>query len=79
MDSYNTQQYDLQKAVYIKDKVVALYQQHNPSKVSEIDSVLVKYKENTGLLFRNRRHKYGENSLPVYEEELEYPSIIRVA
>ena len=74
MEAYNTQQYNLQKALYIKNKVVALYQVHNPTKMDTIDSILLKYKDDMACLFRNLRHKYGEESLELFEE-LAYPPL----
>jgi hypothetical protein len=39
--------------------LVAFYQKYNPSKINEVDKVLIKYKNNEELLFRNLAKKYN--------------------
>ena len=41
-----------------RELLVAFYQQHNPSKLSDVDMVLQKYKGQEEKLFRNLAHKY---------------------
>ena len=42
-----------------RDLLVAFYQQYNPSKMSDVDMVLQKYKGQEEKLFRNLAHKYN--------------------
>lgn len=42
-----------------RDVLVAFYQKYNPSKLNEVDKVLIKYKNNEEHLFRNLAKKYN--------------------
>jgi len=59
---------------YIKSKIAVLYEKENPTKVNDVDGILLKYKNNLKSLFANLRKKYGNDALIDYKE-LKYPSL----
>ena len=63
----------LHKQKHVKSLVLNLYEQHNPSKVDTIESILEKYKGNESSLFANLRKKYGDDSIVKFEHII-YPA-----
>lgn len=48
-----------------KDKIVAIYQQHNPTKVGEIDTLMAKYKGTENVMYAKICKKYNVPMEPV--------------
>ena len=48
----------------IREQVVQIYKQHNPTKVAEVDKLMVKYKGNEQVLLQKIQQKYGAAAVP---------------